>query len=598
MGELRFAHLLSFAAAAALVGSCAPAVETSVAPPTMRLLGGALLSELGPFHVRIFAKTGATRCDAAMGQVLVNGRRDLAMLPGRNVQPADRCGAQWTTMQSMYGTASPVDECMRGQQLSSSFAAGTYIVLVHGQGDFRTATGETRSGIRGSGCAEVTLAAGASSSITLAMVEQVDDRAVCGDGRLDSNESCDLAAMNGAAGSGCSAQCQTVAQLASNNVTAAALGERRHAAVSWGAGAPLVVGFDVVATGARAFNDVRARYFTVDGAPGAGALLSDVALDDGSGVQQNPSLTPATTVSGFVAAWESGTVRNVLSEAFGGDRAPPTTADPRYVSVPVAAAGTQRTLPSVAVAGGRAMVVWREGTDASATLFAATYPVALPLGAPSAPAQVATATVGAPRAVALRDGTFAVVYASAGDIFARRVTAMGAPAGDPSLVSPVSAQIQDQPAAAALDDGLVVAWRDDVNDASNSPTIRWARVGANLQRVGDAREAPTTTAGNQLHPTVAVGTSAAPSILIAWEDESTRQIRGRLVRADGSAVFSRVGASTNDFQISDGDGAVLRNDPAAGAGGATLAQFAVAWEDTDASSMPARRAIMTRLFPQ
>jgi hypothetical protein len=162
----------------------------------------------------------------------------------------------------------------------------------------------------------------------------------------------------------------------------------------------------------------------------------------------------------------------------------------------------------------------------------------------------------------------------------------------------VSAQIQDQPAAAALDDGLVVAWRDDVNDASNSPTIRWARVGANLQRVGDAREAPTTTAGNQLHPTVAVGTSAAPSILIAWEDESTRQIRGRLVRADGSAVFSRVGASTNDFQISDGDGAVLRNDPAAGAGGATLAQFAVAWEDTDASSMPARRAIMTRLFPQ
>ena len=63
-----------------------------------------------------------------------------------------------------------------------------------------------------------------------------------------------------------------------------------------------VVGFDVVATGARAFNDVRARYFTVDGAPAAGALLSDVALDDGAGVQQNPALTPAMTVSGFVAA--------------------------------------------------------------------------------------------------------------------------------------------------------------------------------------------------------------------------------------------------------------------------------------------------------
>jgi hypothetical protein len=246
-----------------------------------------------------------------------------------------------------------------------------------------------------------------------------------------------------------------------------------------------VVAFDVVS---RTFTDVRARYFTADGGPPtAGALAADVALDDGMGVQQYASIAPVATPPGFVGAWESGTgsARNVVAEAFE-NRAPPTSMDARYVSVPVAAAATLRQQPSVAVAGNRALVVWREGTDASAVLRAVTYEVGLPLSAPSAPVQITPVSVGRPRAVALRDGGFAVVWSATGDIFARKVSSAGALAGEAVLISPISAQIQDQPAAAALEDGIAVAWHDEASDAMGSPTVRWARTGANLQRVGDA----------------------------------------------------------------------------------------------------------------
>ncbi len=593
MGELRLAPLAFALLTAGVAGSCAPAADDAAPLPTMRLLGGALLSELGPFHLRVFAKTGAMRCDAALGQVLINGRRDLAALPGRNVQPADRCGAQWPSMQATYGTASPVDECMRSQTQTVSVAPGAYVVLVHGQGQFRSPTGEVRSGIRGSGCAEVTLGAGATNGITVAMVEQTDDRAVCGDGRLDSNESCDLGMdMNGAAGSECSARCQTIPRVVNNNDGSLAVGDRHHASVSWAPGVPLVVAFDVVS---RTFADVRARFFSADGGPpAAAALAADLALDDGMGVQQYPSLAPLATPAGFVCAWESGvgSVRNVIAETFE-NRAPPAT----RASVPVAAAATLRQQPSVAVSGGRALVVWREGTDASAVLRAVTYGVSLPLSPPSAPVVVTPVSVGLPRAVALRDGSFAVVWSATGDIFARKVSATGALMGEAVQVNPTSAQIQDQPAAAALEDGIAVAWHDEAADEMGSPTVRWARTGANLQRMGEAHDAPTTLAGDQAHPTIAVGTTNPPSVLVAWEDAATHHIRGRLSTPLGVAAFSRVGASTSDFQISVGDD-VARADPSAAAGGTTLPQFAVAWEDADTSSATSRRGIVMRLFPQ
>jgi hypothetical protein len=58
-------------------------------------------------------------------------------------------------------------------------------------------------------------------------------------------------------------------------------------------------------------------------------------------------------------------------------------------------------------------------------------------------------------------------------------------------------------------------------------------------------------------------------------------------------VFSRVGGSTRDFAISAGAGSARRN-PAAAAGGASVPQFAVAWEGDDGMGTGVRM----RLFPQ
>ena len=150
--------------------------------------------------------------------------------------------------------------------------------------------------------------------------------------------------------------------------------------------------------------------------------------------------------------------------------------------------------------------------------------------------------------------------------------------------------------SAAIGDGtFVVAWRDAAPDGvdGDGTAVRWARLGSNLQRVGDARSAATTVAGDQARPTLAVGAGMNPTLLIAWEDAPSGHIRGRLVRADGAEVFSRIGGSTRDFQLSAGAGAPRRS-PAAAAGGATLPQFAVAWEGEDAAGA----GVHLRLFPQ
>jgi hypothetical protein len=571
--------------------SCAPDDSSF---PTVTMSRSALLSELGPFHLRVFPKTATLRCDVALGQVLVNGRRDLAMLPGKNVQPAERCGAAWSTLSPMYGTASPVDSCME-RQTSVSVPSGTYVVLVHGQGTFRRPTGETRSGIRGSGCVEVTLGAGATRDVTLAMVEQVDDRARCGDSMLDSNETCDLGAANGMADSGCSAMCQTVERAVNNQTDPRlAAGNQRNPAVSWAPGAPLAVAFDVTD---NTEEDVRARYFSPDGADltEPAALVRDVVAGGGPDQQLHPALAPAASLRGFVAAWETITDRNVLAQTFD-DQAPRATTPPRYVSVPVAMTGAVRQQPAVAASASRALVAWREGTGATGALRVSSYALALPLTAPSAAVMLAANVSDAPRAVAAPDGTFVVAWSSAGDIFAQRVSAMGAAMGAAVSASPVSAQVQDQPALAALADGtFVVAWRDAAQDAvdSDGTSVRWVRLSASLQRMGDARTAPTTVAGNQARPTVAAGAGTNPPVLIAWEDATTGHIRGRLVRADGAEVFSRVGGSTRDFAISAGAGSARRN-PAAAAGGASVPQFAVAWEGDDGMGTGVRM----RLFPQ
>ncbi|MBK6531685.1 MAG: hypothetical protein IPF99_19380 [Deltaproteobacteria bacterium] len=192
----------------AVLSACG--AEPDQAPPLQVSLDQLMLADLvGALHLRVFPR-GALRCDAASGQVRdAAGARVLAGLPGRDVTPAVRCGVGWATQSARYGTASPVDTCFTASQPTtvSINDPGAYIVLVHGQGDLRLPDGTTRSEILGSGCADVTIAAGQQQSATVVVREQ---RPVgrCGDEVLDFDEACDLGAAN-MDGGACSSRCQT-----------------------------------------------------------------------------------------------------------------------------------------------------------------------------------------------------------------------------------------------------------------------------------------------------------------------------------------------------------------------------------------------------
>jgi hypothetical protein len=545
------------------------------APPlgTMRLLDPELtLTRLqGALHLRVFPK-GALRCDPVSGQIRTEADASaLEEIPGGVVEPALRCGAQWAANAARFGTASPVDACFdRTTGTTASIAAaGTYLVLVHGQGDIRLPDNTMRSGILGAGCAEVTVAPGQQQSITITLREQ-RPAGVCGDGTLDFDESCDLGMANG--GAECSAQCQTVPLQASTRTD----GEVRSVAVVWGSMQRLVAAWHVENTSTE---DVRARFLTREGAPETsfGALLNDVNLGAAAGLQSNVRLAPyaGAVGRGFLGAWETDMPQNVGLQAFDDD-APTTT----FVRVPAAPSGGRNNGPAVAASGDRAMTVWRALDSGGRPLGvrAASTPLARRLAAPTMTRTVADGDVSSVAVAARPDGRFVAVWSAGGDIFARVLDGEGVPQGMAAVrVNANAAEVQDQPAVAALGSGeVVVAWRDAARDASDNDgtSIRWTRLDAGLGRVGNVGVANSTTAGSQSTPAVVVSGGASPAVLIAWRDEATGLVRARLRTPEDGDVFARIGRGAGDFAVSDGRAS---GAPAVTAGGADNARFAVAW---------------------
>lgn len=557
----------------------APTRAMRVADPML------LLGDLeGPLHLRVFAK-GAWRCDSTAGQVLdADGHNALAALPGRDVTPAVRCGVAWSAMSGAYGTASPVDACfVPSQPVTVDIPRdGDYLVLVHGQGTLRLPDGSTRTGILGSACAEVSVTEGQSQSVTVVMREQ-RPRGQCGDGALDFDETCDLGADNGAAGSACSAGCQTLPRSVSENVD----GVMRRPSVMWPAGDRLVVVWDV---GDVPSEDVWARMYGVDGLvdPTYAAIAHPVTLVGDSGTDSDARVVPYVMgrSTGFVAAWRSqvGGDVNARLTAFSYDA--PT---PRMTRASAATTGRQGA-PGLAVTGNRVVAAWPE---AGMGLRAASWALARPLGAASAVVTVATGDVSDVRMVTRPDGSVVAVWSADGDVYARALTAMGAPSGEATRVNRDTAEAQDQPAAVALPDGtVVVAWRDALPaDDRDGTAIRWARLGAALE-AGAPHTINTTTAGAQSRPSVAVNRDAVPELIFVWQDDATGAIRGRLRRPDDGDVFSRIGASVNDFAIAEGEGGP-RLDPAVTTGGPQGDQWAVAWAGNDLGV----RAVVLRTFP-
>jgi len=557
---------------------CGDGVDgATTAPPfsSMRLLDPELtLDRLqGSLHLRVFPK-GALRCDAVSGQIRDEADGSaLGSIPGRAVEPVLRCGAQWAANAARFGTASPVDECFnRADGATVSVPdPGSYLVLVHGQGDIRLPDNTTRSGVLGAGCAEVTVAPGQQQSLTITLREQ-RPAGVCGDGTLDFDESCDLGAENG--GATCSAQCQTVPQQASTRSD----GEARSVAVVWGREQRLVVAWHVENTTTE---DVRARYFTREGAPELmfGALLNDVNLGSGPGLQSSVRVAPyaGAVGRGFVGTWETDMPQNVALQAFD-DNAPATTAP----TVAAAPASGRNNGPAIAASTDRVVAVWRALDSGGRALGvrAAGTALAARLSAPGAMAtqQVFAGDVLSVAVAARPDGRFVAVWSSGGDIQARLLDGNGAPQGAAEVrVNANAAEVQDQPAVAALPNGeVVVAWRDAARDASDNEgaSIRGAGLDANLARVGGVGVANTTTAGGQSVPALAVSGGSAPVVLVAWRDEATGLVRGRLRNPDDTDVFARLGRGAGDFAVSDGRAA---GGVAATSGSVDNGRFAVAW---------------------
>ena len=539
-------------------------------PPLQVSLDQLMLSDLiGPLHLRVFPK-GALRCDASSGQVRdAAGLRVLAALPGRDVTPAVRCGIGWATESGRFGTASPVDTCFSAAEPTTVAinSPGTYIALVHGQGNLPLPDGTTRSEIPGSGAAEGTVAAGQQQGATVVVREQ---RPVgrCGDGTLDFDEVCDLGAAN-MDGGACSTRCQTPVV----RVNTDAAGLQRHPAVVWPMGHRLVVAWHVENVPSE---EVKARYFSADGSPETtfGALRNDVVLGSGASSQTAPVLTLATTATlqGFAGAWET------LQETPGNVAAQVFSDDPPGGSGVLPMSGGPRLTPTLAASADRLLLAWSEPmVGLRASTFA---PLTRPLVGPATtPVAVADGAISDPRAVALSDGTFALAWSADGDIFARRLTAMGMPMAAAVRVNPSATETQDQPTAAALPEGgMVVAWRDATRDASDmeATSIRWVRLDAALTVMGVAAVINTTTAGGQSHPAVAIAPGTPSTLLLVWEDEATGAIRGRVRRADDRDGFARLGGTTADFLVSDATPA--QRAPAAAFGGPMGDRFVVAWE--------------------
>jgi len=539
-------------------------------------------------HLRVVPKANLT-CNTTTGQVMLNGVRAVDAIPGKLVNPVLRCDAtMWTTQRAMYtvrgsAEAAPVDLCFsRATSSRVDVPAGTYIVLVEASGISVGAGGVMRHILLGSGCAEVTARSGQTQSTPITMVEQAEV-GVCGDLVVAPNESCD----EGMATDACDATCQfpeRAANLASTLAPA-------NPSIGWASGQRMIVGFD-------ATDDPYAHMFDPSGAPitSPAALANDNVLSGVLRFEQHFVRFAAST-AGYAAVWQS-SARNLDFDVKLGlstyDAPPPALAEvmanPTSMTPGTMGTGRNCTHPVVATSATRTVVVFEDAMPG--TLRVASTGVAMPAVAPTADAPLVTAGMGmanasSPQIAATASG-FVVAW-SAGtvgsrDVFAIRLDAMGTPTGMPITVNTQLGNDQDQPTIAAAGNDVVIAWRDDSRaDAADNlgTTVRWRHFDAALTADGADRIAPSTVAGDQLSPAIALAPNGV--ILIAWEDAPTGAIRGRLLRAAGGGqVVNRVAGNDGDFEVDalaaePSHGTGPRHTPAAAYGGTGL--FAVVWAD-------------------
>lgn len=197
---------------------------------------------------------------------------------------------------------------------------------------------------------------------------------------------------------------------------------------------------------------------------------------------------------------------------------------------------------AIGAGAGRALVVWEQAGEVRARTFDGTA-----LGAEV----VITASGGSPSVAGNADG-WVVAFAGAGTgdadgIFHVRVSA-ALDVDDPVRVNANTTGVQDQPAVAVLTDGsFAVAFRS----ADDVFFQRYDDAGVAL---ADDQDAPlhADSAGAQASPVLAAGGSGN-LLVAAWE--SGGEIRGRFADKDGGFLPNSLTGQTSDFVVTPSGGA-------------------------------------------
>jgi cysteine-rich repeat protein len=481
-------------------------------------------------------------------------------------------------MSQFGGPAEPTDLCIEPNTTASvQIGSGDFIVLLEASGTGTDPiSGTSARYLRASGCAVVYARSAVTTQVPVTLVEQpLALAAVCGNGALEPGEQCDDGGANGP-GQSCNERCRFPERVANGP---GGTGRRRDPTAAWAQNEHLVVGF----------NDSQDAYlhaFDENGDPTD--LTADLPLDaTPPQLQEHVALAP--TPLGYAAGWTTferlfvhSDVDAVLIQGFD-----PVSPPPMDWPLNPSSNSPDYDRGEVSVAASDTRVAWVFVDGRSGGVRIVTAPVAAALAPPAADTALFASGLGAtgvsaPRIAAVSDG-FAVAWASSeGDnVYALRTDALGHPLGGAVQVNRDAADVQDQPAIAARGADVLIAWRDRRNDASDpdGTTVRFRHFDAALNPEPDDHVAPTSTAGDQSAPSLAI--SPGGVALLAWQN-GDGAIRGRVFHAaDGTPAFNPFELTTRDFPISAVDeadhGTGPRLTPAVAFGGTN--RFAVVWED-------------------
>jgi hypothetical protein len=174
-----------------------------------------------------------------------------------------------------------------------------------------------------------------------------------------------------------------------------------------------------------------------------------------------------------------------------------------------------------------------------------------------------------------------------GGIYMDTVSPTGGLNGTPILVNAATAGLQEQPDIAVLQDGTrAVVWRS----AGQIFVQRYDKDGVAIGDQFNMLENPLSPmGGDHAYPSVAGGGEAGSFFVVAWEDMATTDIWARLIDPKGGFLANSVTGQTDAFQASYPGFPSSRSRAAVAVG----QHIAIGWQDTN----PGHEGVFVRRFP-